>query len=120
MQRACRRAPFSQTAWYRPGTSEDQAALWERIRELALASPRFHLCVLQQRDGWNVSQKHVQHRYRLVGLQVRMRMGRRKHMALHREPAPMPTGRSQRWSIDLVLDALSAGRAFRVLTVVDQ
>src|SRR5882672_5874930 len=54
------------------------------------------------------------------GLQVRMRVRRRKHMALHRGPAPVPTGRHQRWSMDFVHDALADGRPFRVLTAVDQ
>jgi putative transposase len=41
-------------------------------------------------------------------------------MALHRGPVSIPTGRGQRWSMDFVHDALLDGRAFRVLTVVDQ
>ena len=49
-----------------------------------------------------------------------MRVRRRKHMALHRGPAPAATGQAQRWSMDFVHDALIDGRAFRVLTVVDQ
>ena len=49
-----------------------------------------------------------------------MRVRRRKHMALHRGPAPVPTGPSERWSMDFVHDALADGRPFRILTVVDQ
>lgn len=49
-----------------------------------------------------------------------MRIRRRKHMALHRGPAPTPTGPAQRWSVDFVHDQLLDGRPFRVLTVVDQ
>ena len=41
-------------------------------------------------------------------------------MALHRGPAPIPTGRGQRWSMAFVHDALMSGRPFRVLTTVDQ
>jgi transposase InsO family protein len=46
-----------------------------------------------RREGWVVNRKRVRRLYRLDGLQVRMRVRRRKHMALHRGPAPMPTGR---------------------------
>src|SRR5262249_7357458 len=53
-------------------------------------------------------------------LQVRMRVRRRKHMALHRGPAPAPAGPSERWSMDFVHDAFADGRPFRILTVVDQ
>lgn len=49
-----------------------------------------------------------------------MRVRRRKHIALHRGPAPIPVGPSERWSMDFVHDALADGRPFRVLTVVDQ
>ncbi len=47
---------------------------------------------------------------------IRMRVRRRKHIALHRGPAPTPT---ERWSMDFVHDTLDDGRPFRILTVVD-
>jgi len=50
---------------------------------------------------------------------LRMWVRRGKHMALHRGPAPMPTGPRERWSMDFVHDALADGRPFRILTVVD-
>ena len=43
----------------------------------------------------------------------------RKHIALHRGPAPTPTGPTERWSMDFVHDTLADGRPFQVLTVVD-
>jgi putative transposase len=49
-----------------------------------------------------------------------MRVRRRKHMALHRGPAPVPTGPSERWSMAFVHDPLADGRRFWILTVVDQ
>src|SRR3954447_11241938 len=64
--------------------------------------------------------KRVRRLYRLEGLQVCMRIRRRKHMALHRGPAPVPIGPIERWSMDFVHDALADGRPFRVLAVVDQ
>jgi putative transposase len=94
-----------------------------RIRELAHARPRFgftRIWVLLRREGWRVNKKRVRRLYRLEGLQLRMRVRRRKHIALHRGPAPRPAGPTERWSMDFVHDALADGRAFRVLTVVDQ
>jgi putative transposase len=55
----------------------------------------------------------------LDGLPLRMRVRRRKHIALHRWPAPTPVGPAERWSMDFVHDALADGSQFRVLTVVD-
>lgn len=121
--RACALAQFSRTGWYRPPTRDDQAVLRGRIRELAHARPRFgflRIWVLLRREGWLVNKKRVRRLYRLEGLQVRMRVRRRKHMALHRGPAPVATGPAQRWSMDFVHDQLADGRPFRVLTIVDQ
>ena len=120
---ACRLAGFSRAAWYKPSRAPDQSVLRLRIRELAMARPRFgyqRIHILLRREGWKVNKKRVRRLYRLEGLQVRMRMRRRKHMALHRGPAPAPTGLQQRWSMDFVHDQLFDGRPFRVLTVVDQ
>jgi putative transposase len=61
----------------------------------------------------------VRRLYRLDGLQLRMRVRRRKHIALHRGPAPVPVGPTERWSMDFVHDTLADGRPFRILTVVD-
>ena len=99
MQHACRLAQFSRTAWYRPSTARDQTALRLRIRELAFARPRFgyeRIHTLLRREGWPVNRKRVRRLYRLERLQVRMRVRRRKRLALHRGPAPMPTGGGQR------------------------
>jgi putative transposase len=93
-----------------------------RIRELALSRPRFgylRIHVLLNRQGWRVNRKRVHRLYRLEGLQVRMRVRRRKRLSLHRGPAPRPAALGERWSMDFVHDQLANGRAFRVLTVVD-
>ena len=93
-----------------------------RIRDLAHARPRFgylRIWVLLRREGWLVNRKRVRRLYRLEGLQLRMRVRRRKHIALHRGPAPVPTGPTERWSMDFVHDTLADGRPFRILTVVD-
>ena len=121
--RACRLAQFSRAAWYRPSRARDQSVLRARIREIAHVRPRFgflRIWVMLRREGWHVNVKRVRRLYRLEGLQVRMRVRRRKHMALHRGPAPVPAGPTERWSMDFVHDALTDGRQFRVLTVIDQ
>lgn len=120
--RACHLAQFSRAAWYRKSTRGDQAPLRARIRALAHARPRFgytRIWVLLRREGWPVNKKRVRRLYRLDGLQLRMRVRRRKHIALHRGPAPTPAGPAERWSMDFVHDALADGRPFRVLTTVD-
>lgn len=120
--RACRLAQFGHSSWYRPSRAKDQSALRLRIRDLAHARPRFgylRIWVLLRREGWLVNRKRVRRLYRLEGLQLRMRVRRRKHIALHRGPAPIPIGPTERWSMDFVHDTLADGRPFRMLTVVD-
>lgn len=121
--RACRFAGFSRAAWYRPSTARAQSALRLRIRVLAMARPRFgypRIHILLRRENRHVNKKRVRRLFRLDGLQLRMRVRWRKHMALYRGPAPVPTRLHQRWSMDFVHDQLCDGRTFRVLTVVDQ
>ena len=120
--RACRLAQFSRAAWYRQSRARDQYALRLRIRDLAHARPRcgyLRIWVLLRREGWLVNRKRVRRLYRLEGFQLRMRVRLRKHIALHRGPAPTPAGPTERWSMDFVHDTVADGRPFRVLTVVD-
>jgi putative transposase len=49
-----------------------------------------------------------------------MRARRKKRLSLRRGVAPPASGRDQAWSMDFVHDELVTGRAFRVLTVIDQ
>jgi putative transposase len=121
--RACRLAHLSRTGWYRRPRHDEQRVLRTRIRELAHARPRFgfqRIHVLLRREGWVVNKKRVRRLYRLDGLQLRMRVRRRKHVALHRGPAPVPTTAQERWSMDFVHDELADARPFRALTTLDQ
>jgi putative transposase len=92
------------------------------MREVAQGRPRYgyrRVHVLLRREGWHVNMKRVR-LYRLEGLQLRHRVRRRKHASLHRGIPPAAIRTHERWSMDFVHDALFDGRAFRVLTMVDQ
>jgi putative transposase len=109
--------------WYYRSQARDSSILRQRMRELAAARPRFgygRLHILLTREGWRVGRKRVHRLYKLEGLQVRMRVRRRKRISLHRGPAPTATGGGQYWAMDFVHDQLSNGRKFRVLTVIDK
>ena len=56
--------------------------------------------------------------YREERLGVRKRGGRKRALGT-RSPMALPDAANQRWSLDVVSDALSSGRRFRVLAVVD-
>jgi putative transposase len=117
---ACRLAQFSRASWEREGRAKDQSALRFRLRDLAHARSRFGyqwLWVLWRRGGWPVNRKRVRRVYRLDGLQLCMRVRRRKPMTLHRGPASVPVGPQERGSMDFMPDTLADGRPFRIFTV---
>ena len=121
--RACRLAGFSRAGWYKRSVAKDQSALRLRIRDIAHQRPRFgyqRIHVMLRREGWRVNKKRVRRLYRLEGLQLRMRIRRRKHMCLHRGLAPKAQRTHERWSMDFVHDQMLDGRPFRMLTLIDQ
>ena len=122
-RRACALGDICPNTWYYRSQARDTSALRMRIRELALARPRFgytRIWILLRREGWRDNKKRVHRLYRLEGLQVRLRARRKKRLSLHRGALPPAAGRNQYWSMDFVHDQLVTGRAFRVLTVIDQ
>jgi putative transposase len=123
VQRSCRLAQLARSVWYAKSRARDQNALCQRIRDIAMNRPRFgylRVLVMLKREGWQVGKKRVYRLYRQQGLQLRMKIKRRKRIALLRGKPQMPTGPNQHWSMDFVHDQMLDGRAFRILTVIDQ
>ena len=93
----------------------------ERLRSLAADRRRFgyrRLGVLLEREGMRMNKKKLYRLYREEGLAVRRRRGRKRATGT-RAPMALPDGPNQRWSLDFVADALSWGRRFRILCIVD-
>jgi putative transposase len=91
-----------------------------RLRELAEVRRRFgyrRLQVLLLREGWQVNHKRVYRLYVEEKLGLRRKRGRKRSGA--RQPLAEPTGANQTWSVDFMTDALSSGRRFRTLNIVD-
>jgi putative transposase len=111
------------SVWYYRSQAGDSSGLRQRMRELATARPRFgyeRIHILLVREGWRVGRNRVHRLYKLEGLQVRMRVRRRKRISLHRGPTPVATRRGEYWAMDFVHDQLQNGRKFRVLTIIDK
>jgi len=105
---------------YRPARPDD-AALRQRLRELAGERRRFgyrRLGYLLSREGMRPNHKKLLRLYREEGLRVRRRDGRKRALGT-RAPMAQPDGPNQRWSLDFVSDSLVCGRRFRILCVVD-
>lgn len=121
-RRACRLVGMARTSCrYEPQRPGQQEKLQARLRTLAGERRRFgyrRLTVLLRREGWAVNHKRVYRLYGQEGLQVRRR--KRKRMgAVQRQSCTTPTQSNQRWSMDFVCDALTDGRKFRSLNIVD-
>jgi putative transposase len=104
---------------YRRRRSEDPG-LRTRLRELAETRRRFgyrRLQVLLLREGWRVNHKRIYRLYVEEKLGLRRKRGRKRSGV--RQPLLEPTGANQVWSVDFMTDALSSGRRFRTLNIVD-
>jgi putative transposase len=119
--RACRLVGLNRSSMnYRPRRPDD-SALRQRLRELAAERRRFgyrRLGWLLEREGHVMNGKKLYRLYREEKLMVRRRRGRKRALGT-RAPMTLPGAINQRWSLDFVADALSDGRRFRILCVVD-
>jgi putative transposase len=107
------------TCRYRRRRVEDPR-LRVRLRELAEARRRFgyrRLQVLLEREGWQVNHKRVYRLYVEEKLSLRRKRGRKRSTV--RQPLAEPAAANQVWSVDFMTDALSSGRRFRMLNIVD-
>lgn len=96
-------------------------ALCARLRELAVAKPRWgspRLTWRLRRDGWMVNHKRIERLVRVEHLLVGQRP-RRKRVATARVPAPVPSRPDERWSMDFLRDTLADGRPYRIWALVD-
>jgi len=121
-RRACRLVMLGRSTFCYESEAQDQTALRMRLRELARVRVRYgyrRLTVLLQREGWQVGKRRVYRLYRQENLLVRTKT-RRKRVTQTRVPLAGAERPNERWSMDFMSDRLADGRAFRVLTVVDQ
>ena len=106
---------------YRYRSTRSDAALRERLVELARKKPRWgyrRLHILLTGNGERVNHKRVFRVYREAGLAVRRKA--RKRLVREGSPQPTLTAANQEWALDFAHDALANGRAIRVLTVEDE
>ena len=118
---ACRLVGMDRSTVRYQGKRPDDAALRQRLRELAAERRRFgyrRLGWMLAREGHVMNHKRLYRLYREEKLMVRRR-GRRKRAMGTRTPLLVPHAINQRWSLDFVSDTLSDGRRFRILCVVD-
>src|SRR6201987_2979897 len=102
-------------------TRADDAGLRQRMKAIAHERRRFgyrRLHVLLKREGYVINHKRLFRLYREEKLAVRRRGGRKRAIGA-RAPWVVPMAANDRGSLVFVSDQLTAGRRFRILTVVD-
>ena len=120
-RRACRLADLDRSTFQYEKQAGGDEALRNRLRELAGERRRFgyrRLGILLAREGLEANHKKLYRIYAEEKLAVRRRKGRKRALGTRR-PMTLPTRPNERWSLDFVSDALTNGRRFRVLCVVD-
>jgi len=108
------------TLRYSPAPSELNEQITKRMMEIALKRPRYgtpRMVVLLRREFGAINHKRIERLYSEAGLQIPRR--RKKKRSGPRSPIPLPTGPSQRWSMDFVHDSFHGGRRFRSLNILD-
>lgn len=120
-RRACGLAGIDPRVYRYRSARRDDAAIRQRLRELATERRRFgyrRLHILLRREGIEINHKKLYRLYREERLTVRKRGGRKRALGT-RAPMAIPQGVNQRWSLDFVSDALMDSRRFRILCVID-
>jgi putative transposase len=120
-RRACALVGLQAKTYRYASRRSDDAPIRHRLLELAQQRRRFgyrRLHLLLRREGVMLNHKKLYRLYREERLMVRKRGGRKRAIGT-RAPMALPQGPNQRWSLDFVSDALTCGRKFRVLAVVD-
>jgi putative transposase len=120
-RRACSLLGADRTSIRYQARRSDDAPVRARLQELAAERRRFgyrRLGILLAREGTRLNHKKLRRLYAEEKLKVRRRGGRKRAVGM-RAPMVLPQALNQRWSLDFVSDALTDGRRFRILAVVD-
>ena len=108
-----------------PKVRTDETALTAAIVELATTYGRYgyrRITALLKRSGWRVNSKRVERIWRQEGLKVPARQPKRGRLWLNDGSCLRlrPEYKNHVWAYDFVSDRTQSGKAFRMLTVVDE
>ncbi len=110
---------------YLPVERDDELPLTRRLIELAAMYGRYgyrRVTALLRREGWRVNHKRVERIWRREGLKVPKKQPKRGRLWLNDGSCVRlrPEHRDHVWSYDFVQARTHDGRAFRMLTVIDE
>jgi len=104
---------------------EDEGPLTRAIIDLATEYGRYgyrRITALLRQQGWAVNHKRVERIWRREGLKVPQKQPKRARLWLNDGSCKRlrASARNHVWSYDFVMDRTHDGRAFRMLTVIDE
>ncbi len=125
-RRTCRALGQARSTQRRePKIRDDETVLTKRIVEIAGEYGRYgcrRITAILWQEGWRVDHKRVERIWRQEGLKVPMKQPERARLWL--ADGSCVRCRAERpnhvWSYDFVQDRTHDGRAFRMLTIVDE
>jgi putative transposase len=108
-----------------PIVKDDEAILRKAIIDWACQYGRYgyrRITALLRNTGWRVNHKRVERIWRQEGLKVPKKQPKRGRLWLNDGSCVRlrPTHRNHVWSYDFVADRTQDGRAFKILTVIDE
>jgi len=125
-RRACKTLKQHRSVQRRlPRVSSDEAALTSAITELATKYGRYgyrRITALLRQAGWHVNSKRIERIWRQEGLKVPAQQPKRERLWLGDGSCIRlrPERPNHVWAYDFVADRTAEGKAFRMLTVVDE
>ena len=125
-RRACRALGLHRSGVrYEPSADAAEVGLVKRVRELALAHPRYgyrRVTALLRAEGRTVNVKRVLRVWRAEGLRVPRRQRKRRRLGSSEGGTQRRRAgrRNEVWSYDFVFDQTADGRPLKVLPVVDE
>ncbi len=125
-RRACRVLEQARTTQrHNSHIKGDEERLVARTIELATRYGRYgyrRMTALLKQEGWKVNHKRVERIWRREGLKVPKKQPKRGRLWLNDGSSIRlkPEHKDHVWSYDLMMERTAEGRAFRILTIIDE
>jgi putative transposase len=121
VSRACAMAAISRSAYRYKRKQKDDRKVEDHLSALTTKHPAigFWSCYYRLRNrGKQINHKRLYRVYKAMRLNIRRRSKKRLPERV-KQPLVVPTAPNQCWSLDFMSDALSDGRKFRILNIID-
>jgi putative transposase len=121
VRQACRTIQLSRCAYRYQAKKMADEPIAQELRQLAEKQPRWgcgKMTDYLKNEGHAWNHKRIRRVYRAMSLHLK-RKPKKRLPAREAQTLAVPQKRNQTWSLDFMSDALSTGRPFRTLNVID-